>query len=92
MSQLLISRLPLFKGSDSVETSISDRGQKCIFRKSVFERVQKKNNAWQKNKIIKFKSNISIIEIIWNANLMQQVYFIDVFLARHVSGAYAHHQ
>jgi len=31
-------------------------------------------------------------EIIWNANLMQQVNFIHVFLARHVSGTYAHHQ
>jgi len=31
-------------------------------------------------------------EIIWNANLMQQGNFIDVFLARHVSGTYAHHQ
>ena len=31
-------------------------------------------------------------EIMWNANLMQQGNFIDVFLARHVSGVYAHHQ
>ena len=31
-------------------------------------------------------------EIIWNANWMQQGNFIDVFLARHVSGTYAHHQ
>ena len=31
-------------------------------------------------------------EIIWNANLMQQDNFINVFLARHVSGIYAHHQ
>ena len=30
--------------------------------------------------------------IIWNANLLQQGNFIDVFLARHVSGTYAHHQ
>ena len=29
-------------------------------------------------------------EIIWNANLMQEGNFIDVFLARHVSGTYAH--
>jgi len=28
----------------------------------------------------------------WNANLMQQDNFIDVFLARHVSCTYAHHQ
>ena len=27
-----------------------------------------------------------------NANLMQQGNFINVFLARHVSGTYAHHQ
>ena len=33
-----------------------------------------------------------IYEIISNANLMQQGDFIDVFLARHVSGTYAHHQ
>jgi len=32
-------------------------------------------------------------EIKWNANFMQQGNFlIDVFLARHVSGTYAHHQ
>ena len=30
--------------------------------------------------------------IMWNANLMQQANFIGVFLARHVSGTYAHHQ
>jgi len=28
----------------------------------------------------------------WNANLMQQGNFINIFLARHVSGTYAHHQ
>ena len=33
-----------------------------------------------------------IIEIIWNANFLQQGNFIDVFLARQVSGTYAHHQ
>ena len=31
-------------------------------------------------------------EITWNANLTQQGNFIDVLLARHVSGTYAHHQ
>ena len=31
-------------------------------------------------------------EITLNANLMQQGNFIGVFLARHVSGTYAHHQ
>jgi len=31
-------------------------------------------------------------EIMRNANLMQQGNFIDVFLARHVSGTYAYHQ
>jgi hypothetical protein len=31
-------------------------------------------------------------EIKRNANFMQQGNFIDVFLARHVSGTYAHHQ
>jgi hypothetical protein len=28
----------------------------------------------------------------YNANLMQQSNFIDIFLARHVSVTYAHHQ
>ena len=32
------------------------------------------------------------VEIQWNANLMQQGNFIDVFLARHISGTYANHQ
>ena len=31
-------------------------------------------------------------EIMWNANLMQQGNFIDIFLARHVLGMCAHHQ
>jgi len=31
-------------------------------------------------------------EIKWNANLMNLGNFVDVFLARHVSGTYAHHQ
>jgi len=31
-------------------------------------------------------------EIVLNANLMQRGNFIDVFLALHVSGAYAYHQ
>ena len=31
-------------------------------------------------------------EIICNASLMKQGDFINVFLARHVSGTYAHHQ
>jgi len=34
----------------------------------------------------------SIYEIKWTANLMQLGNFIDVFLARHVSGTYAHRQ
>jgi hypothetical protein len=36
--------------------------------------------------------NTSKYEIIWNANLMQQGDFLNVFLARHVWGIYAHHQ
>jgi len=31
-------------------------------------------------------------EIMWNAEFMQQNNFIGIFLARHVSGTYAHHQ
>ena len=34
----------------------------------------------------------NLSEIMRNANLMQLGNFIDVFLALHVSGAYAHHQ
>jgi len=44
---------------------------------------------------MKTASNCRIMplnEIMWNANLMQQGNFIEVFLARHVSGTYAHHQ
>jgi len=33
-----------------------------------------------------------INEITWNDNLIKLGNFIDVFLARHVSGTYAHHQ
>ena len=42
-----------------------------------------------------YHSKLPIImynEIMRNANLMQQGNFIDKFLARHVSGTYAHHQ
>ena len=39
-----------------------------------------------------FSENCSNLEIIWNANLMQQGNFINVFLARYVSGTYVHHQ
>ena len=38
--------------------------------------------------IVELKTN----EIIWNANFMQEGNFINVFLAQHVSGIYAHHQ
>ena len=33
-----------------------------------------------------------LLQITWTANMMQQGNFINVFLARHVSGTYAHHQ
>ena len=36
--------------------------------------------------------NIKYGEIEWNANSTQLDNFIDVFLALHVSGIYAHHQ
>jgi len=36
--------------------------------------------------------NKVIYDLIWTANLMQQGNFINVFLARHVSGTYAHNQ
>ena len=36
--------------------------------------------------------NKRCIEIKWNVNLMQPGNFIDILLARHVSGTYAHHQ
>jgi len=40
----------------------------------------------------KYFREVSRHEIILNAKLMQQGNFINVFLARHVSGTYAHHQ
>jgi len=45
--------------------------------------------------LINYFSNVKYFtqnEINWNAYLMQLGYFIDVFLAWHVSGTYAHHQ
>ena len=44
----------------------------------------------QRPRMIKIK--YFLLEINWNANLMQQGDFIDVFLARHVSATYGHHQ
>jgi len=35
---------------------------------------------------------LTLHEIMWNTNLMQIGNFINAFLARHVSGTYAHHQ
>ena len=52
--------------------------------------------VWQYPLFIKFpitrKLNDKNTEIKWNVNLMQLGNFIDVFLVRHVSGTYAHHQ
>jgi len=43
--------------------------------------------------VIKLQAkNMRNHEIKWNANLMQLGSFIDVFLARHVSGTYDHRQ
>ena len=50
------------------------------FLTSVFHSVVTTLDEW----------TVSPYEIIWN--LMQQGNFINVFLARHVSGTYAHHQ
>jgi len=38
------------------------------------------------------EEEVKYTEIMWNANLMQQGNFIDIFLARYVLGTYAHHQ
>jgi len=43
----------------------------------------------QQNQLLR---NTNLQEILWNANLMQEGNFIDVFLARHVSGTYAHQE
>jgi len=40
----------------------------------------------------KSRQTFIIHEIKWNVNLMQIGTFIDVFLARQVSGTYDHHQ
>jgi len=41
---------------------------------------------------LNFLYKMEVYETTWNANLMQQGNFINVFLSRHVSGTYAHHQ
>jgi len=41
---------------------------------------------------VQYLQSFIILEIMWNANLMQQDNFIDIFLPRHVSGTYAPHQ
>jgi len=41
---------------------------------------------------INVSHNFKFSEIMWYANLMQLGNLIDVFLARHVLGTYAHHQ
>jgi len=54
-------------------------------RKQLYYLTRTKDDSFFKLECIEY-------EIMWNANLMQQGNFIDVFLARHVSGTYAHHQ
>ena len=52
------------------------------------------NNNNNNNKL-KFEGCMTVRvphEIKWNANLIQQGNFIDVFLDRHVSGTCVHHQ
>ena len=44
------------------------------------------------NKIVVYLLKIHQCEITWNANLMQQGNFINIFLAQRVSGTYTHHQ
>jgi len=51
----------------------------------------KKDNV-QKLVYLKPEVTVFFCEIKLNANLMQLGNFIDVFLARHVTGTYAHHQ
>jgi len=48
---------------------------------------------WTMSKDVCFsRTHIAECEIMWNANLMQQGNFIDVFLALHVLSAYANNQ
>ena len=61
---------------------------------SVFPACQEvnKSSAEYVRRMYTFICDLKGNEIIWTASLMQQGNFIDVFLARHVSGTYAHHQ
>jgi len=52
----------------------------------------KRNNGQGFTKWNTYNTNNELIEIKWNASLIQQGNFIDVFLDRHASGTYAHHQ
>jgi len=45
-----------------------------------------KKQITQCKKLVLVLCEYKVVEITWNANLMQQGNFIDVFLARHVSG------
>jgi len=49
---------------------------------------QAEDEYWDQMQEINLKQR----RIMWNANLMQQGKFIDVFLVPHVSATYAHHQ
>jgi len=66
-----------------------------LFINCMVHSVQQPTAASNKTALLYIKSTYVIFkihEIMWNANLMLQGKFIDVFLALHVSGIYAHHQ
>jgi len=63
----------------------------CKGEKSSYEQVS--YSEWLPRKCLEGCLTVHLPhEIKWNANMMQLGNLIDVFLARHISGTYTHHQ
>jgi len=70
----------------SLQVCVSIHRNKCSKKHSKYQDHLNRCCCW----LHTHTSNYT--EVKWNANLMQLGNFIDVFLAWHVSGTYAHHQ
>jgi len=61
-------------------------------RPSALYKKDTSKNVWKTPEGMHLEVNKIRCEIMWNTNLMQRGNVIGVYLARHVSGTYAHHQ
>ena len=73
---------------------LSVRMEQLFFHRTGFHEIWYLNICRKPVKKLQLEGCLTVHlphEIMWNVNLMQQGNFIDIFLARYVSGTYAHH-